>query len=92
MNLRERFTKGCLQFADDHRLIEDLWAELEKKYTEKGRHYHNLAHLENMFAELDTVKDKIADFSTVSFSVFTTMLFMTLLRKRTRKRVRKWPF
>lgn len=70
MNLRERFTKGCLQFADDHRLIEDLWAELEKKYTEKGRHYHNLAHLESMFAELDTVKDKIADFSTVSFSVF----------------------
>ncbi|WP_294282596.1 hypothetical protein [uncultured Chryseobacterium sp.] len=70
MNLRERFTKGCLQFADNHQLIEDLWAELEKKYTEKGRHYHNLAHLESMFAELDTVKDKIADFSTVSFSVF----------------------
>lgn len=70
MDLRERFTKGCLQFADDHQLIEDLWAELEKKYTEKGRHYHNLAHLESMFAELDTVKDKIADFSTVSFSVF----------------------
>lgn len=82
MDLRERFTKGCLQFADDHQLIEDLWAELEKKYTEKGRHYHNLAHLESMFSELDTVKDKITDFSAVSFSVFYHDAFYNATSKK----------
>lgn len=51
-------------------LINTLWREIEAKYTERGRHYHNLLHLENMFKELDSVKSDIADFTTISFSVF----------------------
>lgn len=70
MNLKERFLENSLFYTQDQNLIGDLWSEIEKKYTEKGRHYHNLEHLENMFSELDAVKDEIENFSVLSFSVF----------------------
>lgn len=70
MNLKDRFEQLCLSFTKDLDLINNLWKEIETKYTEKGRHYHLLLHLENMFRELDDVKTNISDFTTVSFSVF----------------------
>ncbi|WP_308004821.1 hypothetical protein [uncultured Chryseobacterium sp.] len=70
MNLKERFPRNSLLYTQDQNLIGDLWSEIEKKYTEKGKHYHNLEHLENLFSELDAVKDEIENFSVLSFSVF----------------------
>lgn len=70
MNLKERFTQNCFKFSQDQNLIEHLWLEIEKKYTEKGRYYHNLQHLENMFSELDRVKGNIIRFTNINFSVF----------------------
>lgn len=70
MRLKDRFDSLCLQFSQDQNLIENLWLEIEKKYSEKGRHYHNFEHLQNMFSELESVKDKISDFNIISFSVF----------------------
>ncbi|MDF2933367.1 MAG: hypothetical protein K0R36_2698 [Chryseobacterium sp.] len=70
MSLKENFTSQCLQFSDDFILIENLWTEIEKKYSEKSRHYHNLKHLENMFSELELVKDRILHFSNISFAVY----------------------
>lgn len=70
MKLKERFSQNCILFTQDQNFIDILWSEIEKKYSEKGRYYHNLEHLENMFSELDIVKDKIENFVTISFSVF----------------------
>jgi predicted metal-dependent HD superfamily phosphohydrolase len=70
MNLQEKFMKLCLHYTKDRNLIEDLWLEIEKKYSEKGRHYHNLFHLESMFLELESAERYIKDYHTVSFSVF----------------------
>lgn len=70
MNLSNRFEELCFPLTKDQELISRLWKEIEKKYTEKGRHYHDLLHLENMFRELEKVKDNISDFTAVSFSVF----------------------
>lgn len=70
MNLKERFTDLCLTFSKDTDLINSFWQEIETKYSEKGRHYHDLLHLENMFRELETVKSNIEDFAAVSLSVF----------------------
>ncbi|WET49205.1 hypothetical protein PYS58_22055 [Chryseobacterium indologenes] len=70
MNLKDQFERLCLLFTKDLDLINTLWKEIETRYAEKGRHYHNLLHLENMFIELESIKEKISDFSTVSFSVF----------------------
>lgn len=70
MSLKNQFEQLCSPFTEDQQLIRDLWKEIETKYSEKGRHYHNLLHLENMFSELETVKMKILDFTAISFSIF----------------------
>lgn len=70
MQLRERSLQNCLLYTQDCHLIENFWTEIEKRYTGKGRYYHNLQHLENMFSELDKVKDEIENFQIISFSVF----------------------
>ncbi|RXM53742.1 MULTISPECIES: hypothetical protein [unclassified Chryseobacterium] len=70
MNLKGQFEQLCLSFTKDLDLINTLWKEVETKYSERGRHYHNLLHLENMFRELENVKGSISGFTTVSFSVF----------------------
>lgn len=70
MHLKGYFTDLCLHFTEDGTLIESMWQEIETQYSGKGRYYHDLFHLENMFIELESVKKLIDDFSTVSFSVF----------------------
>lgn len=70
MNLKERFSGICSLFTNDLKLTENLWAEIEKKYAESGRHYHNLGHLDNMSTELENVRNKITCFTSVSFSIF----------------------
>ncbi|WP_213278415.1 HD domain-containing protein [Chryseobacterium indologenes] len=70
MNLKNQFDQLCSLFTEDEQLINSLWKEIETKYSEKGRHYHNLLHIENMFNELEMVKSNISDFTAISFSVF----------------------
>ncbi|SHM75806.1 HD domain-containing protein [Chryseobacterium carnipullorum] len=70
MDLKENFIQLCLPFSKDESLINHFWHEIETKYSEKSRHYHDLLHLENMFRELDSVKDRIKNFTAVSFAVF----------------------
>ncbi|CAD7799920.1 hypothetical protein CHRY9390_00556 [Chryseobacterium aquaeductus] len=70
MTLKNRFIQICFNFTQNQILIDDLWYEIEKKYSEKGRYYHNKEHLENMFCELELVKDKIQNFKNITFSVF----------------------
>ncbi|SEM43299.1 Predicted metal-dependent phosphohydrolase, HD superfamily [Chryseobacterium taichungense] len=70
MDLQERFSRNCIQISENIKLINDLWLEIEKKYSEKGRHYHNFEHLQNMFIELSEVTPTITDLTAITFSVF----------------------
>lgn len=70
MELKYRFNQLCFPFTQDQNLVDSLWQEIETKYSEKSRHYHNLEHLQNMFFELESVKDKVSNFSNISLSVF----------------------
>ncbi|WP_159477350.1 hypothetical protein [Chryseobacterium sp. 18068] len=70
MILKDRFESLCLNFTEDKILIEKFWIEIEKNYSGKSRHYHNLQHLETLFEEIEHVKDKIKNFNTISFSIF----------------------
>ncbi|NIF06872.1 hypothetical protein F3J23_15605 [Chryseobacterium sp. Tr-659] len=70
MNLKERFEQLCSSFTEDKNLISSLWKEIETQYSGKGRYYHDLLHLENMFRELEEVRSHISDFTAISFSVF----------------------
>lgn len=70
MILKEKFKTLCLSFCNDVNLTEKFWLEIEKKYSSKKRHYHNLHHLENMFEEIEEIKNEIENFSNISFSIF----------------------
>ncbi|VXB89374.1 MULTISPECIES: HD domain-containing protein [Chryseobacterium] len=70
MILKDRFESLCLNFTKDKILIEKFWFEIEKKYSGKSRHYHSLQHLENMFEEIDAVRNQIEKFDNISFSIF----------------------
>ncbi|MFP9099086.1 hypothetical protein ACLI09_08530 [Flavobacterium sp. RHBU_24] len=68
--LKEIFICLVQQHTDNGSTAEIFWQELEKAYSAKGRHYHNLTHLENMYAELIGVKHEIADWDTLMLSLF----------------------
>ncbi|PWN59727.1 hypothetical protein C1634_017025 [Chryseobacterium viscerum] len=70
MHLKNQFEQLCSPFTKDQQLMNNLWNEIVTRYSEKGRHYHNLLHLENMFRELEEVKVNLSDFTVISFSVF----------------------
>ncbi|WP_343686386.1 hypothetical protein [Chryseobacterium gleum] len=70
MDLKNQFEQLCSRFTEDRQLIHSLWNEIETRYSEKSRHYHDLLHLENMFTELEDVKGNISDFTGISFCVF----------------------
>ncbi len=46
---------------------EELWQEIETAYTEAGRHFHDLSHLEYLFAELEPLA--FDDRETLLFSL-----------------------
>lgn len=69
-NLRQKFTNIFSKYSDNRILENDYWKEIEKKYSKKSRHYHNLSHLENMIYELENIKTEINDWDSLLFSVF----------------------
>lgn len=68
--LKETFITLLRDYTSDNGLINTYWAEIEKAYTYKERHYHTLAHLENMLKELIEVQSQIKDWRTVLFSLY----------------------
>ncbi|MEZ0183357.1 hypothetical protein AB9T89_14035 [Flavobacterium oncorhynchi] len=53
--------------ADD---IQKNWIDLEKAYSKKSRHYHNLTHLKEMIASFETYRDKLQNPNEILFSIF----------------------
>lgn len=58
------------RYSNNHPLIAQLWEEIEKIYSNKKRHYHNLAHLECMLDKALKYRDSLYDLDTVLFSIF----------------------
>ena len=68
--LKETFIALLHQYTTDNGLINTYWSEIEKAYMNKDRHYHTLAHLENMLKELNEVRNQINEWNTVLFSLY----------------------
>ena len=68
--LKETFQQLTANYTSRQDLIEKLWREIYHSYTAEGRHYHTLAHLENMFLELQLVRPEFKDWDAVFFALF----------------------
>ncbi len=68
--LRNAFFEIGGVYSADQVLTELLWREIDQCYTAKNRHYHNLAHLENLLAQLEQVRSQVEDWSTLLFTLY----------------------
>ena len=68
--LKNTFINLIKNYSENDDLINDLWEEIEKYYSNKSRHYHTLSHLENLLFQLTEVKDKIENCNTILFTLF----------------------
>ncbi|MFK7972328.1 MAG: hypothetical protein AB8F95_18300, partial [Bacteroidia bacterium] len=57
-----------------------LWNEITESYNQKGRHYHDLKHLENLLAELEACRSFIQDWNAVLF----VLIYHDIVYKATR--------
>ncbi|HYH14903.1 MAG TPA: hypothetical protein VD794_06780 [Flavisolibacter sp.] len=67
--LRDSFLQVLNYYTNNEQLQEQLWLEEETHYTQPGRFYHTLEHLENMFEQLLQCKEQIDDWNTILFSL-----------------------
>lgn len=68
--LSNLFRDLCAQFTSNTGLIETNWQELVTNYSAKERHYHTLAHLENLVNEIGPLKQEIQNRFAVLFALF----------------------
>lgn len=68
--ITDTFLKLVAAYSPNQALANDLWLEIFTKYSEPKRHYHNIAHLENMIADLASVQHLISDWPTTLFAVY----------------------
>ena len=64
--LKNKFHTLCQNFTTNNKQVEALWSEISISYSNKGRYYHSLAHLRNIYNELKPFKLTPA----VEFSIF----------------------
>ncbi|MBP4138318.1 hypothetical protein J3495_09470 [Flavobacterium sp. P7388] len=70
MMVKEIYTDLLLNIGFDENKIQQKWLDLEKAYTKKSRHYHNLTHLEDMIVSFETYRDQIQNPNEIMFAIF----------------------
>jgi len=68
--LHETFINLTANYCANSDAAEKLWQEIATAFNDKNRHYHTLAHLENVLAQLTAVKADIEDWDTILFTLF----------------------
>lgn len=70
MNLQEKFSQLLAYIGFTTKETEYHWLDLEKSYSAKSRHYHNLTHLEDMILNFETYRDQIQNPNEIIFAIF----------------------
>lgn len=69
-DLRSLWFEITSRYTSDHLLVDELWTEIQKQYTAKDRHYHDLTHIAYMSLKAIAYKNQLTDFDTVLFAIF----------------------
>lgn len=68
--IKETFFELIAIYSKNAVLANDLWYEIELKYSSKNRFYHTLNHLENLLNQLKDVKSEIEDWKGILFTLY----------------------
>ena len=81
----EKVHKEWLQLGERHsndvQLLDTLWKNILKKYSEKNRYYHNLNHISSMLKQAEENKSDIIDLDVVLYAIW----FHDIVYKSTKK-------
>lgn len=70
MNLEKIYSELLLNIGFSANEIQQNWKDLEKAYSTKSRHYHNLTHISAMIGSFETYRDKLQNPNEILFSIF----------------------
>ena len=70
MNLQYKYTELLLKIGFEEDVIVKNWNNLEKAYSSKSRHYHNLNHLLEMIELFDVYFNNLKNPNEVLYSIF----------------------
>jgi len=65
---------------------ESLWNEIRKRYSSRGRHYHNLSHLDHLVTVLLPHKEKFTSWTAVIMAVVYHDAVYNVLKKNNEER------
>lgn len=70
MNLYKIYSDLLLDIGFEENEIRQKWIDLEKAYSKKSRHYHNLTHLEEMIESFKIYSDQLQNSNEILFAIF----------------------
>ncbi|MBJ2125087.1 hypothetical protein [Flavobacterium sp. IB48] len=70
MNLEKIYSELLSNIGFSANEIQQNWLDLEKAYSKKSRHYHNLTHLKEMIASFEAYRNKLQNPNEILFSIF----------------------
>ncbi len=70
MRMNIIFHNFLAQYSDNQLIVSETWQELEHFYSEKNRHYHTLQHIEHLYFLLESEREQIEDWETLTWSIF----------------------
>ncbi|WP_149206570.1 HD domain-containing protein [Flavobacterium johnsoniae] len=70
MNLEKIYSELLSNIGFSANEIQKNWIDLEKAYSKKSRHYHNLTHLKEMIASFEMYHDQLQNPNEILFSIF----------------------
>lgn len=80
-DIKSQWFSLASQYTKDDFLINSLWLEISKHYSEKNRYYHTLTHVQNMLLQAKSFEDKIIDFDALLFAIW----YHDIIYKSTKK-------
>jgi len=70
MYLQQKYTELLLKIGFPENDIQQHWLDLEKAYSKKSRHYHNLTHIQDMIFSYEKYSDQLQFPNEVFYSIF----------------------
>ena len=81
MTLQDKYTELLLNIGFAENGIQHHWLNLEKAYSRKLRHYHNLNHLSEMMDYYDLYRSHLENPNEVLFAIFYHDIIYKVTRK-----------
>ncbi|HJY12665.1 MAG TPA: hypothetical protein VJ304_07740 [Flavobacterium sp.] len=70
MDLQQKYTELLLKIGFPKNDIHQNWLDLEKAYSKKSRHYHNLTHIKDMVYSYEKYSGQLQFPNEVLYSIF----------------------